>query len=107
MEPSEESKKEIWSQLTRRRDFVGGTLVIYERGVERARDTISGSRMGLGAGYNSMTLIGKTGEKASFCLNNSRLKIVDGRYEVLCQPDGWDTYELAVAPKGVEIPAKS
>jgi hypothetical protein len=102
---SEDYERDLWTQLSRHRGLVGGTLVEYQRGTEVARDTICGSRIVVGV-PPAITIIGKSGEKVSLGMDTrcSKIKKVDGRYEILCQPEFLDTYEVAVAPKGVEIP---
>lgn len=105
MEQAEESKDELWHQLTKRRDLVGGTFVRYERGVEVERDTIKSSRIASYLATPCITILGKTSE-ISFGRDCSRIKRVNERYEIVCQPEAWDTFEFAVAPKGIEIPKK-
>ena len=104
MEQSEESQ-EIMRTLSRDKNLVGGTFAIYERGVETARDAIHGSR--ICGQYQTMKLIGKTGKSVSFSANFTNIKRVGGVYQIICQPEGWDTFELAIAPRGVEIPRES
>ncbi len=101
----EESQQELWNQLSRHRGLVGGTVVRYERGVEVLRDAIYGSRI-IGGFSPSITIIGKRKGKVSFGLDCSRIKKVEGRYEIHCQPDGFNTFEFAIAPGGIEIPRR-
>jgi len=106
MEQSKEEQREFWNQLTKRRDLVGGTLVEYQRGVEVARDEIRGSRIQSGylPGFSpGIGIIGKNGRQIFLSMMHSKIQKRNGVYKIICQPDGFDTFEVAIAPNGVGI----